>query len=136
MCWANVPSEPQSMLGRWHTAGTVMASSLASLLSLVGSGDERLAGAGCDAECEEGTAALLEQEDMAAQQGQQIVVTSKGAEVSVKAEPQDATTVPLEEEETAALKGTQPSQPAAGAARRDASDDEGACELGRWWQLV
>ena len=84
---------------------------------------------GSDAECEEGTAALLAQEDTAVQQGQQIVVTSKGAEVSVKAEPKDAATVPAEEA-AAALQGTQPSQPAAGAAERDASDDEGGYGLG------
>lgn len=94
-----------------------------------GSGDEGAAGAGSDAESEEGTAALLEEDGAAAEQAQPPALDGQGTALLVKAEPQEAAAGPSGAAAAAAAgDGAGPSQPAAEAAA-DASDDEGGCKL-------
>ncbi|KAI7839523.1 hypothetical protein COHA_006706, partial [Chlorella ohadii] len=89
-----------------------------------GSGDEGAAGAGSDAESEEGTAALLEEDGAAAEQAQPPALDGQGTALLVKAEPQEAAAGPSgAAAAAAAVDGAGPSQPAAEAAA-DASDDE------------
>jgi len=59
-----------------------------------GSGDEGAAGAGSDAESEEGTAALLEEDGAAAEQAQPPALDGQGTALLVKAEPQEAAAGP------------------------------------------